>query len=293
MTSQRSILAEYKERDLKYMATPPINPHKEVGYDDAQHRYFNEDVTYTSVTQLIDKFKNKFDTPERAQYMADRYGMTAEYWTTKWDKHRIKSLVRGNKIHDENEMVSYGRGYEKVETQVMPVQNRNLLPSNLPYDQLPNGIYPELILWSHKYKVAGRADKIILHNGPFKVTREYEPGKFYEYWTNEQRAADVHDYKTNETLHFESFYNYRDKTHVMMLGPLSHLMDCSMVHYTLQFSLYQFLLEEFGFLPGQRTLIHYPHEIEGLGTPDPKPYKLPYLRNEVITMLNHNLTNNA
>lgn len=291
MVEQRKILAEYKDHDSKWMKQAHTPPNKEVGYDDAQHRYFNGDQTYTSVTQLIDRFKNKFDTPERAQYMADRYGMTHEYWIAKWDKIRTKSLERGNRIHDDNEMVSYGRGVEKVAGTVMPVQNRGLLPVDIPYAQLPDGIYPELILWSHKYRIAGRADKIILHTSKYTAAKTMY-GKTYkaEIYT---RSADVDDYKTNETLHFESFYDHTNKKHLMMLGPLSHLQDCSMNHYTLQFSLYQFLLEEFGFLPGERTLIHYPHEIEGLGTPNPKPYKLPYLRNEVIAMLNHNLQHHA
>lgn len=276
-----------KVHDDAWMAAKHTPPNKEVSYDDAKHRYFNGNQTYTSVTQLIDKFKNKFDTPERAQYMADRYGMTPQYWIKKWDRIRETSLVRGNKIHDENEMVSYGRGVEKVANTLMPVQNRALLPIDIPYAQLPDGIYPELILWSHKYRIAGRADKIILFTIPTILTA----GK--NSYERDFRHANVDDYKTNETLHFESFYDHANKQHLMMLGPLAHLMDCSMNHYTLQFSLYQFLLEEFGFLPGERTLIHYPHEIEGLGVPNPKSYKLPYLRNEVIAMLNHNLQHHA
>ena len=73
----------------------------------------------------------------------------------------------------------------------------------------------------------------------------------------------------------------------MMLDPISHLEDCEMTHYTLQLSIYQYMLEFFGYLPGIRRIIHFPHPIEGLGTPSPKPYELPYLRNEVIAMLNH------
>lgn len=91
----------------------------------------------------------------------------------------------------------------------------------------------------------------------------------------------IEDGKTNKRIRDRGYGNKK------MLAPLSHLEDCEMSHYSLQLSIYQYMLEYFGFHPGVRRIIHFPHEIEGLGTPSPAEYELPYLRDEVIAMLTH------
>jgi hypothetical protein len=100
------------------------------------------------------------------------------------------------------------------------------------------------------------------------------------------RVADVEDYKTNKKLR-QYGYQYPDGTYRMMLGPLKHLHDCELTHYTLQLSIYQYMLEWMGFAPGRRRIIHFPHAIEGIGIPPIKTYELPYLRAEVIAMISH------
>lgn len=270
----------------------------EVDYYDPSHRYYRGNITYTSATQVLEEFKEHFNAEEMSVYMADRYGNDPQYWKEQWKQTNGISLVRGNEIHNAREGYLYGRGVDTVDGVHLPVQNRALLKQNIPYIELPDGVYPELKLWHHGYRIAGRSDKIILrtddetqrwmsyaeYNYPYmaKKLKERFPGK-------PLRMMDVEDYKTNKAIRTESFYT-RDrstgkKIYRMMLGPLSHLMDCEMVHYTLQLSIYQFMGEYMGFLPGKRRIIHYQHEIEGLGTPEPKIYELPYLRDEVIAML--------
>jgi len=125
-----------------------------------------------------------------------------------------------------------------------------------------------LKLWRHDWRIAGRADK---------PTIETIDGIRYMH---------IEDYKTNKIIRTEGFTE-RDGAKRKMLGPISHLEDCELTHYTLQLSLYQYMGEYFGFRPGNRRIIHFQHEIEGLGTPSPKIIELPYLRNEIIMMLKY------
>lgn len=260
---------EFSQRQkhlLDWNGSPP-SPDVEVDYNDAQHRYYFGKKTYISATQLISKFHQKFDKREEATAYAEKYGHMPEYWITKWDKTTEIALIRGNTIHNAKEEFLYGRGFDRIHGKDFLVQNINLFPA-YPYRSLPDGCYPEMKLWRHDWGIAGRADK---------PTIETIGGIRYMH---------IEDYKTNKTIRKEGFIE-RDGSHRMMFPPLSHLEDCELTHYTLQLSLYQYMAEYFGFRPGDRRIIHFQHEIEGLGIPSPKIIELPYLRNEVILMLKY------
>jgi hypothetical protein len=241
----------------------------EVQYDDASHRYSCGGHTYTSATQLISQFKPPFDTEERSQYMAHRYGNTAQYWKDKWARKRDSSCNHGNQLHDDQEQALYRKKFVEFNPFPLPV----LKPTTgKPYITLPDGVYPEMKLWRHDWAIAGRSDKVILHSWGY---------------VDPVRIADVEDYKTNEKMHMYGWQN-SDGTTRKMLEPISHIEDAEYWHHALQLSEYQYMLEYFGFYPGKRRIIHFPHEIEGLGTPAPVIYELPYLRREVLAMLEHN-----
>lgn len=242
-----------------------VTRHTEVQYNDDEHKYFLQNVTYRSATQIIHQFTNEFNTLERSRYMADRWGHTPEYWVKQWKDTNTDSLDRGNFLHNEREDYLYNRGFASVHGKFYHVFNIN--GGSSVYDDLGEGTYPEMKFWDHNWRIAGRADKPTIEI------------------VNGVRYLHIDDYKTNKKLEDQSYYD--GKEFRMMKGPLSHLMDCNLVHYQLQLSLYQFMGEYFNFKPGLRRIIHFPHEIEGLGKPDPKIIELPYLRSEVLLMLRH------
>lgn len=257
--------------------------HVRPSYNDAEHRYYMGSRIYRSATQIIEQFKNKFDTPVQAQAFADKHGMTAEYWIEKWKNINKDSLTRGNLLHKQKEDFLHNQGLAFVNKTVAKVYDPTKF-SNVAYYDLADGTYPEMMFYDHNWGIAGRADKptieTLIEESPF--TRE----NVYLAPAHKNKYLHIGDYKSSKRIRRESFQK-KDKSYVMMLGPLSHLMDCEFNHYALQFSLYQFMGEYFGFLPGERYIIHYPHEIEGLGTPDPYRIDTPYLRDEVLAMLHH------
>lgn len=242
---------------------------REVDYDDARHKYFLGNIIYRSATQIIEQFYEHFDTPEKSVYMSERYGNTPEYWVAKWKEGNQESLSRGTTLHNEKEEFTYGRGFDRLNGKDFIVRNRNLWPNHFPYNKLPDGCYPELKLWRHDFRIAGRADK-----------------PTFETISN-SRYMHIEDYKTNKKIEKESFKD-KEGNYRMMIGPLSHLMDCNYNHYTLQLSLYQYMGEYMGFKPGIRRIIHYPHTIfPHLPPPKPVVYQLEYMKKEVIAMLHH------
>lgn len=235
----------------------------EVQYNHSEHKYFLGTTVYRSATQILEHFKNKFDTEEMSAQMEHRYNAPQQKWKDAWKKETDISLVRGNKLHGKEEQFLYNQGYTMIHDKPFIVFNMNLYRSPVDYGTLPDGVYPELKLWRHDWKIAGRADK---------PTFETVFGTRY---------AHVEDYKSNKRIRDRAFNGRR------MLAPLEHLEDCELSHYTLQLSIYQFMLEYFGFKPGIRRVIHFGHAIDDLPEPSPQPYELPYLRDEVIAMLTH------
>lgn len=243
---------------------------QQVTYRDHDHTYWCDTERYISATQVIDLFKNEFNVEEQAEKFADKHGADAETWKERWDGIRKKSLVRGNRIHSEEEEMTLSRGMEVHQGKVLPVPNPALYPEKTPLIQMPDGIYTEQLLFSHKYKLAGRCDKLILTS------------------SSGYRTADVDDHKSNRIIKVRG-YLYPDGTRQMMKYPIEHLEDCSMVHYQLQLSLYQLMLEEMGFRPGTRRIKHHPHiplmAPPGALPPPPKYYPVQYRKNDVISML--------
>lgn len=254
-----------------------IAQHHEVNYDDAAHRYYVGDTTYISATQLVAKFHTKFDVIERSEYMAHRYGNTPEYWRAKWKRENLNSLDRGNGIHNYEENKLYRKGYDLLPYPV-PVQERvggngrNKILINL-----TDGVYPEMMLWRHDCKIAGRADKAIIASDTIEEERHFK-------YVHHIRRMSFDDHKTNKIIRTESFQ--REGKYDMMLGPIDHLQDCELNHYILQLSIYQYMAEYHGFYPGKRRILHHRHLIPGVAsTGEPKIIELPYLRDEVIAMI--------
>lgn len=249
-----------------------------IEYNDSKHQYSYNGVPYISVTQLISQYHEEFDTQARAKSYAEKHGETPEFWVKKWTDIRDESLRRGNAIHKEQEDLLEG-GATVVDGVPFFTQNADLHYRESYLADLPDGVYPEIKLWSHFYRVAGRSDRILI--------------------TTDQRTryVRVQDHKTNKELKKLS-YQFRGGAYKMMFPPLGHIMDSNYWHYALQLSTYMYMAETMGFVPDPvlpLQVIHYPHSSKYLDVLPPgveedlSPifYDLPYLRKEVVSMMTH------
>lgn len=254
-----------------------------IDYDDSSHTYSYRGRRYTSATQVIDLFSNEFDKEAQAKAYAAKTTKSPEHWIDQWEDVAEIARRRGNKLHGIKEDITRNRGTFTMFDKPFLVRNVELYGSPRSIMDLPDGLYPELILWNHDYKIAGRADGVILQT----QTQYSSPGV-----SRQVRFAHIFDYKTNRFIRTRSFLS-RLGLREMMKHPLSHIEDCAMQHYYIQLSLYQFMLEAMGFLPGNRQIIHYPHRLniapDGPDGPQPNPvtYTCPYRRDDVISMLEY------
>lgn len=283
-----------------------------ITFDNKHHKYTKGDKVYTSVSKTIERFKNPFDKEHWSTYKAIEalylIDNTAEKWRTlkkgwdisdpsfithatqfidhdklqnstqgivkEWSDKNKKSIVRGNTYHDSREKESYKKGFE-----LNPISGEQVKVPQIVYDKqekvkasgeyqntslidnlydLEDGYYPELLLWNEEYMIAGQADKVFIST------------------VDGVRYIEVGDFKTNNKIRKKSYYNRAQRSNTMMKHPINHLMDCNLIHYNLQISMYCWMLEQFGYTVKNLSFHHF-NEM----------YKLEYLKKEVEDMLNH------
>ena len=153
---------------------------------------------FTSVTKLVNKYKEAFDTEKVAKRVAAKEGKSPEAIKAKWEA----IADRGTSFH------------EKVETWFNNGTTKELKPnwlSKLERFKAMGVCHPEVKLRSEEYMVHGIADLMI----------EKPDGT----WV-------VLDWKTNSKI-WKTSYNSK-----VMKNPIGHLLDCNFVHYSLQIALY-------------------------------------------------------
>lgn len=245
-----------------------------VGYNDELHKYVDirDKSEYVSVTTLVGMYKEKFDQAYWSRYKAleaivpgfkelkrqysDSFMEIAEAMAdprmlekeiarilAEWKNKRVKAARHGTKFHKAKEDAIKGKRYLKVGNKEFKVATTHYLK------ELENGIYPELLVASDEWNVAGQVD----------------------YCAKEGNEVDIVDYKTNKELKFENKFQ-------KMLYPLDSLDDCNMNHYYLQLNLYAFLIEEQGLRVRSMVIEH---------SRTGKSHVVPRMQDVILKMLRH------
>jgi hypothetical protein len=220
------------------------------------HIYTDKDGgTYLSVSKFLDLFSKKFDRMGISKMSAAKKGVSQEEILAEWDKKRDDSIDHGNRIHHALER------YEKSTT-ILP-EDEDLRPMILSVTKQYSHYYrcyQEVCLYDTEFMIAGTSDKVL------------------QCTSSPKSIFDLSDYKTNlsKGIQFKNDYGQ------YMLGPLSHLQDCNYVKYSLQLSIYSYLLQKkTGCKIGQLS-IHY---IPAHNYLYHVKYPVPYMKMEVEAML--------
>jgi len=246
--------------------------HNKVIFDDKKHKYTNAlGREYTSVTTLIGKYKPKKDWKAIATAYAKKNGNTASYWLAKWNRIKEDACAVGSDFHDKKENELLEAGEDLHFDKVYKVDSERYVVTLDDYSDLSDGVYTEMLLWHHDYLLAGKADKIIID------------GKY----------VDVDDYKTNKEIDEVSYF-HPTKGYEKMLSPLNKINNCTLNHYTLQLSMYAFMMEQWGYTVRNLQFRWHQKIVDNNGnaviSEEPtKIYKIEYKRSTVIRLLTHHL----
>lgn len=239
-------------------------------YDD-KHIYLNSNnESYRSVTSVLKKLEPKKDWDEIKRKYAKKNKLTVEEVTRMWDHEKDISIIRGKKAHSLKENAS-------LASSEFITDDAELIPVIAPYMEdgvkinksmkLTDGVYPEVILWIDRVKLAGQADKIEIINN----------------------TINVYDYKTNKKIEKESFRNYMGDSDKLSY-PCGHLDACNFNIYSLQLNMYAYMIKRHNpsMTIGKMEIIHLlfenPDDIEEITGEIIHP--VPNLQKEISNILN-------
>jgi len=254
------------------------------------HKYTSiqpDGIEWVSVTSFISNFKQPFEADAIAEKSSKNkkskwYKMTPEDIKDAWKSEAKRATDLGTWYHNcrESDICSL-ETMERHSVTVpvfKPIEKDGLKYS--PEQKLTDGVYPEHMVYLKSAGICGQSDLVEVVNGEVHIT----------------------DYKTNKEIKIEGFTNWEGITKKMS-PPLSHLDDCNLMHYTLQLSLYMFIILKHNprLRFGSLTIHHIMFEevdkdkfgnpitaLDSNGDPivkDIVPYDLPYMKSEVISLM--------
>jgi len=246
-----------------------------------------DNIQWLSVTSLVSKFKPKFDKEGQAKKSAKNkkskwYGMTAEQIIEAWDNETERAINLGNFYHNQRE--SDMLDFKTIERNGIEVPIIKPLINDegiklAPEQKLTDGVYPEHLVYLKSVGLCGQADVVEVVDG----------------------YININDYKTNKEIKEKGYTNWEGITS-KMFKPINHLDDCNLIHYSLQLSIYAYIIKKHNpsLKIGKLTIQHvkfkqigedangYPINEHYNGEPildEIKMYEVPYLKDEVNSLM--------
>lgn len=211
-----------------------------IKFHDDIHKYYLGDKNLISVTTVLHKFQEEFDTYYWSNIKKDELGMTQEEVIQYWKALNIKSQIKGSAVHNYIELLYNNKVYkydDKNTMNILGVENYQLLASkgektikeefeivkkyvdnfyNDSFEKLI-AIKTEFVVFDEEWELAGMMDML--------------------FWNVKKQCFQIWDWKTNKELNLASKYNSTLKTVV------SHLDNCEFEIYSLQLTTYKCILE--------------------------------------------------
>jgi len=225
-----------------------------VTFEPIEHKYTTKDGQHLiSVSQLISLFSPKFD-PDGSilRKKAAERGIPPEELKKEWDKKKDDSCIFGTAFHKSAEHF--------IETgKVLKDDNEKLVKALKKKVKFKGKVFSEQLLYNLDFLIAGTTDVV-------------------EYFEDDNSIG-VWDFKTNGWANgkpLEKYSIFKNR----MLPPLSHKFSTQFYKYTLQLSLYAWMLEEKGYWIKNLTLLHIRHN-------DIDIHSVPYCREDIIKILEY------
>lgn len=196
---------------------------QKINFEPIEHKYFTESgKRLISVTQLLNLYKKPFDEDGSIlKRCAQKRGITENELKKEWDKAKTDGCNYGTSVHKSIEYFITRKkiakdGNEDIVRQLKKIRFKGLL-------------LPEVIIGDEELGIAGTSD----------LLDKYNSG-----------SIDIYDAKTNKKL--SNYCPFGNK----MLYPVDHLYQTDINIYSLQLSLYAYILErKLGFWINNLTLL--------------------------------------
>jgi len=234
-------------------------------YDEKNHKYFVNNKNLISATTLIDKYCQPFDIDRIAETTAKKRNVSKESLIEEWNNKSEKSKNRGTHFHKFIESFLKNNQVDiENETNHLKIKNQFL---NFYNDFIKDKtlIYFEKVLYLEEQGIAGTIDCLM--------------------FDEKDKILYFIDWKTNDEISMVNKYQN-------MNFPLNRLDQSSFNIYSLQISLYRYMIEnvilnnslEWENLKdkSKNILVQFSELKETYSV-----YDLPYLKYSVVQLLNH------
>jgi len=264
----------------------------ELKFINETHTYqsINEpDKQWLSVTGIVKMFKEPFDKETIAVKVSKNkkskwFGMEPDTIIKCWDGEGQRASQLGDWYHKQREDEVGLCETIRRDGVDLPII-KPLLQDGVklsPVQQLTSGIYPEHFVYLKSAGICGQADRVEIISD----------------------SVDIYDYKTYKKVELEGYTNW-DGITKKLKHPLEHLDECNLIESALQLSFYMYIILKHNhqLKPGKMQIHHIIFEKELAdekgneklvtdleGNPVVKevvPYNLPYLKDEVMTIINY------
>jgi hypothetical protein len=249
-------------------------------FNNDNHVYWNkkDNSRYISVTTLIEKYTQPFDSDFWSKYKALEKLISPDEWKIEkksllktkkfndellsiynidknefnkvqqgildeWQQTNLEACARGTKIHSQMENLFYKSG-KNVNLKRFGIGGKfECIKDYKPLD-LEYGVYPEYLLSYTSsdgiLRIAGQSDLVIKSGNDIIVG----------------------DFKSNREIKTKGVFNTATKSTYNMKYPLSDLPDVNFYHYTMQLSIYAWMIQQMNkdFIIKDLILIHFDHE---------------------------------
>ena len=237
-----------------------------IKYYDEPHTYYIGDKKMTSATQLISKFKQRFDSNYWSEKKAEERGITQEEILKEWKDKSEYSCEKGTLFHEYAENYLNNKIFPYPEERVKRILGNNdvkedydklLILFNKFYEEAYSKLIPiksEVIVGDEELEICGMVDQL--------------------FWNSKSEELQIWDWKTNKAIK-------RNNKWQQFKEPLSHLDVCEFNTYSLQLSLYRYIIEKNTNLKlGDSYIVWFNEKNTNY-----EPIKCRDYRNEVIEML--------
>tara|TARA_R110002020_G_scaffold124120_10_gene281012 strand:+ start:1742 stop:2512 length:771 start_codon:yes stop_codon:yes gene_type:complete len=200
-----------------------------IKYYDEPHEYYIDGQKMTSATRLIGKFKQEFDSDYWSKKKADERNITQEEILAEWKYKSDYSCEKGTLFHEYAENYLNNKVFPYPKDKVIKVLGNNDVKKDFDkvvelfhkfYEESYGKLIPiksEVIVGDEELGICGMVDQL--------------------FWNNKSEELQIWDWKTNKKIK-------RNNRWQQFKEPISHLDVCEFNTYSLQLSLYRYLIEK-------------------------------------------------
>ena len=203
-----------------------------IKFHDKEHKYYMNDTKMSSVTQLIGKYKQPFDSDYWSEKKAKERGILKEEILKEWKYKADFSTQKGSAFHAFAENYLFNKVFPFPEEEMTEVLGgtENMLECRAAvktiielfkkfYDDSYGKLIPvraEVVVGDEQLGLCGMIDQL--------------------FWNEKSGKLEIWDWKTNKKIDRKNkWQQFKD--------PISHLDVCELNTYSLQLSTYKYIVE--------------------------------------------------